>query len=533
MVVLTRSSSSKKEEKKKKFVNKDVRSEQKPPPKEDKEDEKNIDENDDFIDDDDEISDEEDLFKNDYELPKSILENEKLRIKSEKIIQSLEKEEPSLEKILNSKIRFKRKKEMFEWFFIYSYTFPNSEDRIYLKEDMNKRLKQYEKEYIEFQKNKDKFLEMEKIKKEEDDIYFWKRKLLEIPTHRENRKILFQKYTELESREHHDEEYYKLLYWFRKALLLPYDNIITIKTENTISLLKDLKSSMDKELFGMEKVKEQILLYVHNKLMYPNTQSQCLGLIGPPGVGKTSIALCLSRILNIPFEQISLGGVTHADYLRGHDFTFVGSKPGIIATSLIKMKAKNGILFLDEYEKISENKDVVNSLLHITDTTQNMNFKDNFFGEILIDLSKIWYICSMNERPSDHALSDRIFYIQCDGYSQKDKIEIIKHYLLPSGLTNIGLKKDDIQIEESTLPLLIQKIGSEEKGIRLLKQGIHSMISKISFLVHHQEEIKMSFSLPSSYYPLQYPVIIESKMLPYLLKEFEREVNHSIANLYI
>ena len=531
MVVTTRSSS-KKDEKKKKLVNKDIRSEQKPPPKENKEDENIINENDDLIEEDDEDS-EEDLFKNDYELPKSILENKKLLKKSEKIIESLEKDEPSLENILNAKIRFKRKKEMFEWYFIYSYTFPNSEDRVSLKEDMNKRLKQYEKEYIEFQKNKDKFLEMEKIKKEESDIYFWKRKLLEIPTNQENRKILFQKYNELESREYHDEEYYKLLYWFRKVLLLPYDNIITIKTENTISLLKDLKSSMDKELFGMEKVKEQILLYVHNKLMFPNSQSQCLGLIGPPGVGKTSIALCLSRILNIPFEQISLGGVTHADYLRGHDFTFVGSKPGIIATSLMKMKVKNGILFLDEYEKISENKDVVNSLLHITDTTQNMNFKDNFFGEILIDLSKIWYICSMNEKPSDHALSDRIFYIQCDGYSQKDKIEIIKHYLLPSGLRNIGLKKEDIQIEESTIPSLIQKIGSGEKGIRLLKQGIHSMISKISFLVHHQEEIKMSFSLPSSYYPLQYPVTIESKMLPYLLKEFEKEINPSIANLYI
>ena len=78
---------------------------------------------------------------------------------------------------------------------------------------------------------------MENIKKEENDIYFWKRKLLEIPTNQENRKILFQKYNELENREYHDEEYYKLLYWFRKALLLPYNNIITIQTENTLSFI--------------------------------------------------------------------------------------------------------------------------------------------------------------------------------------------------------------------------------------------------------------------------------------------------------
>ena len=528
MPVLTRSS--KKEEKKKKFVNKDVRAEQKPPPKENKE-EQEIPEDDDFIDDDD--SDEEDIFKNDYELPKSIRGNRKLLKKSEKIIESLEKDEPSMEKILKSKIRFKRRKEMFEWFFIYSYTFPNSEDRVLLKEDLNRRLRQYEKEFIEFEKNKEKFLEMEKVKKEESDIYYWKKKLLEIQTNKENRILLFQKYNELESREYHDEEYYKLLYWFRKALLLPYDNIITIKTENTMSLLKELKRSMDEELFGMEKVKEQILLYVHNKLMFPNNKSQCLGLIGPPGVGKTSIALCLSRILNIPFEQISLGGVSHADYLRGHDFTFVGSKPGVIASSLMKMKVKNGILFLDEYEKISENKDVVNSLLHITDTSQNMNFKDNFFGEILIDLSKIWYICSMNEKPSDVALSDRIFYIKCDGYSQKEKIEIIKHYLLPSGLINIGLTKNDIEMDDKTIVNFIEQIGSDEKGIRLLKQGVNSIISKVSFLVHNQQEIKMSFSLPSSYYPMKYPVKIETKMLEFFLKEFRKEINPSITNLYI
>ena len=160
----------------------------------------------------------------------------------------------------------------------------------------------------------------------------------------------------------------------QKALELPYNKIVKIKSDDTTKLLQHIRSSLDKELFGMEKVKEQILLYVHNKLMFPSTQSQCLGLIGPPGVGKTSIALCLSTILNIPFEQISLGGITHADFIKGHDFTFVGSKPGQIASSLINLKCKNGILFMDEFEKISDNKDVVNSMLHITDTSQNKNF---------------------------------------------------------------------------------------------------------------------------------------------------------------
>ena len=539
-MVATRSSSSsvKKDDKKKKITKeKKERKEQKPlPPSNDDslidkepEDDNNLEEEEE----DDELDDEEDLFENDYELPKEIEENNLLSNKTKTIIESLKKDEPSLEKILSAKIRFKRRKELFEWYYIYRYSFPNSEDRILLKNDINDRLKQYEKEYIEFKKNKDIFLKMEKMKKEEEDIYYWKRKLLNINTTDENHKILFQKCNELENREYHDEEYYKLLFWFRKALTLPFNNMISIQTENASNLLKTMKERMDNELYGMEKVKEQILLYVHNKLLFPSTQSQCLGLIGPPGVGKTSIALCLSDILKIPFEQISLGGVTHADFIKGHDFTFVGSKPGVIANSMIRMKCKNGILFLDEFEKISENKDVVNSLLHITDTTQNSCFKDNFFGEIGIDLSKVWFICSMNEKPLDKALSDRIFYIKVDGYSQKDKIEIIKTYLLPRALENIGLKKNDISIENDVIERLIQKIGNNEEGIRLLKQSIASIISKIAFLVNNQELIQTSFSLTKEYYPLQYPIQLDFKMLNIFVKEFEKERNINLDYLYV
>lgn len=267
--------------------------------------------------------------------------------------------------------------------------------------------------------------------------------------------------------------------------------------------------------------------------MFPSTQSQCLGLIGPPGVGKTSIALCLSKILNIPFEQISLGGVTHADFIKGHDFTFVGSKPGKIATSMINLGCKNGILFFDEFEKVSENLDVVNSLLHITDTTQNKEFKDNFFGEISIDLSKIWFICSMNEKPTDKALSDRVFYIKIDGYSKKEKTEIIKSYLLPRSLKNIGCKETDVTMSDSIISLLIDKIGSDENGIRLLKQSIESFVSKIAFLVNNQNGLKMSFSLPDKYYPFQYPVNVDDTMIRLLLKEFVKERNVSLSNLYI
>ena len=265
-MVSTRSSSSslKKDDKKKKITKeKKERKEQKPsPPFNDDNliDRESEDDNDVEEEDNNELDDEEDLFENDYELPKEIEESPLLNNKTKMIIESLKKDEPNLEKILSAKIRFKRRKELFEWYYIYRYSFPNSEDRILLKNDINERLKQYEKEYIEFKKNKETFLKMEKMKKEEEDIYYWKRKLLNIDTTDENHKILFQKCNELENREYHDEEYYKLLFWFRKALTLPFNNMISIQTENASNLLKTMKEKMDNELYGMEKVKEQILL---------------------------------------------------------------------------------------------------------------------------------------------------------------------------------------------------------------------------------------------------------------------------------
>ena len=195
MVAVTRSTS-KKDDKKKRITKE--RKEQKPPShnNDDNDDSKDVEEE---ISDNDKLSEEdeeeefedEELFENDYSLPKDIKENKKLLEKSEKIIKSLNDDEPTLEKILNAKIRFKRQKELFQWFYIYRYSFPNSEDRILLKEDLKERLKRYKAEYKEYIKNKKEFLEMEKIEEQENDIFVLKRKLFSIETTEENRKLLF------------------------------------------------------------------------------------------------------------------------------------------------------------------------------------------------------------------------------------------------------------------------------------------------------------------------------------------------------
>ena len=319
----------------------------------------------------------------------------------------------------------------------------------------------------------------------------------------------------------------------KRALELPFDRIVEISVSETSSFFKSIREALDKELYGMQKVKEQIMLYTHNKILYPNTNAQPLGLIGPPGVGKTSIANALSKVLSIPFQQISLGGVTHADFIKGHDFTFVGSKPGEIAQAMIKLECKNGIIFLDEFDKISENKDVVNSLLHITDSSQNHQYQDNFFGDLRIDMSSIWFVCSMNEKPRDSALRDRVFFLEIPGYSLQDKLHIVKDYLLPNSLQNLKLQTTDIVLSDAVVKHLIYLTSENEQGIRTLKQAIQIIVSKLAFLQHCQQDVPVSFSLPSKYYPITFPIELNTDAIERLLKDFRKERNSSIQNLYI
>ena len=149
-----------------------------------------------------------------------------------------------------------------------------------------------------------------------------------------------------------------------------------------------------------------------------------------------------------------------------------------------------------------------------------------------IDLSQIWFICSMNEKPIDKALADRIFYIEIDGYSFQDKKQIIQNYLLPNALKNIGLNENDIFFHPSSIESLIHKISDDEKGIRQLKQAIQTIISKVAFLFQNQESIPVSFSLPKENYPISYPFQIKPSMISLFLSDFKPKNNH-LLNLYI
>lgn len=458
-------------------------------------------------------SERSDYFEEEFEVDERILEDPKLASKVDKIIEYIGKQTPNMKDILEAPMRLKNKAKIFELIMIYEQTLPMTEERMILRNQLYRLFLIYKQDYRHFKKNKETIMELEKDQKNFSEYSTLQASILNLNTSLENKKILYRKFMELRDSTEPDG---KLKVWIKEALKLPYDNIKLLPSENheMKEMIQKVAKVLNENLYGMDNVKEQLLLFLHSKMMNPEIKGSCLGLIGPPGVGKTSIAKCIAKAIDLPFEQISFGGAHNSDFIKGHDYTYVGSKSGEIVRCLSRMKYKNGILFFDEYEKISQNQDIMACLLHITDFSQNYEFRDNYLCDIPIDLSSIWFIYSMNEFPQDGALKDRIFPIFVEGYTLKEKIKIIRDYLFPKHLKNMNMKVGDIIISEDVASHLISKTSENNKGVREIEQKVKDVIQKVSFLVNYSD-MKTSFGVKTK---LTIPVELTKDILDSLTK---------------
>ena len=196
------------------------------------------------------------------------------------------------------------------------------------------------------------------------------------------------------------------------------------------------------------------------------------------------------------------------------------------------MQYKNGILFFDEFDKVNNNEEIVNVMLHLTDFSQNHKFQDNYFTDLELDLSSLWFIYSMNAKPYNKALADRVFYIDVQGYNISEKVQIIQNYILPKQLQNAKLSASDVVIDDRIAEDIIRKVQSnDDKGIRMLDKAVQLLVSKIMFFVKNQNNLPVTFSLPESYFPFQLPIHVDQKMLSLFMTGFERD--KSFDHLYI
>ena len=248
--------------------------------------------------------------------------------------------------------------------------------------------------------------------------------------------------------------------------------------------LNEAKKILDEDHYGLEDIKERILESLAVIKLRPDSKSPIILFVGPPGVGKTSLGRSIARALGREFDRISLGGVRDESELRGHRRTYVGAMPGRIIQTFRRVGVNNPVLMLDEIDKMGNDYrgDPAAALLEILDPAQNSTFRDHYL-DLPFDLSKTFFIATANQlQPIPHPLRDRMEIISLAGYSDAEKLNIAKQYLIPRQVTENGLSAAQIEIADDAINLLTMRY-TREAGVRQLERTVGNLARKVALRV--------------------------------------------------
>lgn len=442
-----------------------------------------------------------------------VIGEEKLSRKQRKLLRGYCKEviqeQPSALKLLTSNIFHSDKLKLLEMLRVLKDKDQDSEDYLDYK-------KVYQTKFESAQRNFDELLslppDLQRSHTEEKDRIdklaqkkSFSFQIINLPVDDETKRFIYQRYIHYERMGNSDDEKPKLEQWLNTVLQIPYKVFIDLPSEREVCL-RNFRDILDREIYGMQAVKEQLLVFLNTKLTNPHVQGSNLALLGPPGVGKTKIARLMAKALNLPFAQVPCGGLESIDRIRGHSYTYIGSQPGEITSAVLSMKANNGVMFFDEFEKIgSEKAHLTNSLynifLHILDPEQNGNFHDDYLGlEIPIDLSRMWFILAMNSLPNFQPLIDRLYVVQVPAYTIREKIIIAQRHLIPEIFAALKLDQNSIIFTDEIISRIIHHFNlSSIPGLRQLKNILREIVLKIHFL--QTSNLQISFQLKNMKLP--------------------------------
>jgi ATP-dependent Lon protease len=332
-------------------------------------------------------------------------------------------------------------------------------------------------------------------------------------------------------------EFYKIKNWVDTFMRIPFgkNEGLPISIEDGVEkchdFMENAQKTLDAAVYGLNDAKMQIMQMLGQLLTNPKSIGTAIAIHGPPGTGKTSLVKeGISKILNRPFAFIALGGATDSSFLEGHGYTYEGSMWGKIVQILIDSKCMNPVIYFDELDKISDTprgEEIAGILTHLTDTSQNSQFHDKYFAEIDFDLSKCLFIFSYNDESKvNPILKDRMYRIKTKGYSQKEKTNISRSYLLPRICEQVRFNNSEIIIPDQTVHYIIDNHCNKEDGVRNLKRCleiIHTKLNLYRLMKPGSNLFEQDMSLK-----VEFPFTITKDIVDKLIK---RE-NDNISALY-
>jgi ATP-dependent Lon protease len=375
--------------------------------------------------------------------------------------------------------------------------------------------------------------EFEQLEKEETKLQHvdsetdtMKKKILKLNVVLDRKKKLYDMYQNMIQNQD-ERDRHKASIKLKWLLNLPYDKVssLTFDIDDKSKIQEycdSVYTNLSSSIYGMNEIKEKLLIHINNRIHHKKTMS-ILALKGMPGVGKTRIIQSLSEATGIPYAKISLGGVSDTTLLFGHNQVWENSGPGIIMQHLSRTQCSDMIILLDEIDKIGttdKGLEVQHALLHILDQTQNQQFNDAYLDEFPHDISRIWFIATLND---DHSLSqplkDRLDIVEVPSYTKEEIVNIISKHILPQANKDCGLKTNDITISDSAAYSLITSLLSDIKksGMRLVEKSVKDMVLKLSFL--NNTNTNVSFKLKDF---KGFPYTIEKKTLKAFLPKTEK-----------